>query len=108
MHRVTGSVTSRISGSTGAHRLRVAEMPSHTHHYESVGGIYHGNRLPNWQHARPGPRLAERASTPATTSTGGSQPHSHSAGALRVASSFTGTALDMRLAYVDVIVAVKD
>ena len=118
MHRVTGSVTSRVSGSTGAHRLSVGEMPGHTHGWSGSARITHEGY--NWSGNDSRPRMFKHGASRYTIDrtnlgvsgsnahTGGSQPHSHSAGALRVASSFTGTALDMRLAYVDVIVAVKD
>ena len=109
--RVAGSVSSSISGRTGAHRLSVAEMPSHSH---SIGGTYRrdfgsspGGYFPHgskWGTDRDISGYLKLRNS----HTGGNQPHSHAAGSLRVSSAFTGDALDLRLAYVDVIVAVKD
>ena len=98
--RVAGSVSSSISGRTGAHRLSVAEMPSHSHDFlaSSTPGTYQGFQAAANPHRRGG----------LIQPTGGNQPHSHSAGSLRVSSAFTGDTLDLRLAYVDVIVAAKD
>ena len=110
-HRVRGSVSSSISGRTGAHRLSAGEMPSHTH---EISGHYRrdeGGAPGGWF-----PRGSSRGSNVGiggflwlrNSHAGGDQPHSHGAGSLRVSSAFTGGALDLRLAYVDVIIAVKD
>ena len=109
--RISGSVSSSVSGRTGAHRLSVAEMPSHSH---SISGRYRRD-----EGGSPGgyfPRGSLRGSNVGINGflwlhnsyTGGNAAHSHSAGSLRVSSVFTGNALDLQLAYVDVIVAVKD
>ena len=117
--RVAGSVSSSISGRTGAHRLSVGEMPSHTHsvlssdgfHSQDSWGLFYRHRqchvaATNIGNARYGHANAKGQHI--LHPSGGNQPHSHAAGSLRVSSAFTGDALDLRLAYVDVIVAAKD
>lgn len=116
--RVSGSVSSRIGGRTGAHRLTVAEMPGHTHGWSGSASftqftghsadydprpraIYYGSN--NQQITQR--RLQFRGGS---APTGGNQPHSHSAGSLSVSSAFHGSELDLRVRYLDVIVAVKD
>lgn len=111
--RVSGSVSSSISGRTGGHRLSVGEMPSHTHGWSgSVGlevGSHDSTSYPGTFVVSRHARFAGRPGlTGSNAHTGGNQPHSHAADSLRVSSAFTGNALDLRLAYVDVIVAVKD
>lgn len=97
--RVSGSVTSRVSGRTAAHRLTVAEMPRHSHRApQGNGGEYDGAGFGNTRPQGEG----------YVQSTGGDQPHSHGAGSLRVDSAFHGAELDLRVRYLDVIVAVKD
>ena len=99
--RVSGSVTSRLSGRTAAHRLSVAEMPSHNHTAPQGGG--------GGEFGSPGFKSVTPHGWPGTVSnTGGNAPHSHGAGSLRVDSAFHGAELDLRVRYLDVIVAVKD
>ncbi len=43
-----------------------------------------------------------------TASTGGGRGHSHGVGTLAVSSTFTGTAINLEVNYVDVIIATKD
>ena len=100
--RVSGSVSSRIGGRTGAHRLTVAEMPSHNHNIITTAGNNWDQRGSGLTHVND-PVWGAR-----TSSTGGNQPHSHSAGSLTVSSAFHGSELDLRVRYLDVIVAVKD
>ena len=98
--RVSGSVSSRIGGRTGAHRLTVAQMPSHSHSIVKGHGSTDG--VPGVSSVLPGGRPRSMSSV------GENQPHSHAAGSLSVSSTFHGSELDLRVRYLDVMVAVKD
>jgi hypothetical protein len=100
--RVSGSVSSRVGGRTAAHRLSVAEMPSHSHNVITSTGNNWDQRGSGLGHVTD-PRFGAQ-----TSLTGGNQPHSHAAGSLSVSSAFRGGELDLRVRYLDVIVAVKD
>jgi hypothetical protein len=79
------------NAASGATTLAEAQMPAHTHTYAvngTAGGTTHGRTY--------------NASTSNTGSTGGGLSHTHPAAA------FTGTAINLAVAYVDVIVATKD
>lgn len=106
-----GSVSSSISGSVGATTLSISQIPSHNHsgsvnlrtNYEagssSLSPIGNGNA-----------RFDGSASSPSftTNSTGGGGSHTHSSGSLSVSSSFSGSANQLNIAYVDVIIAQKN
>jgi microcystin-dependent protein len=95
-------VSSRVGGRTAAHRLSVAEMPSHSHNVITSTGNNWDQRGSGLGHVTD-PRFGAQ-----TSLTGGNQPHSHAAGSLSVSSAFRGGELDLRVRYLDVIVAVKD
>jgi hypothetical protein len=78
------------SGTVGATTLTEAQMPSHTHSIVSVAFNKTGN---------PGGTSASNAGSTTTGATGGGTSHDH---------SFTGTAMDFAVQYVDVIIATKD
>lgn len=116
--RVSGSVISRVSGRTANHRLTVAEMPSHRHGWSgSASFIRSTGHSADFD---PRPNAVDYGSTNQgvtehrlhfhgdSAPAGGNQSHSHGAGSLRVDSAFHGSELDLRVAYLDVIVAVKD
>jgi hypothetical protein len=81
-----------ISGSVGSTTLVEGQIPSHSHtqrHYTATKG---GATYPGGQ----GGTLANNITT---TATGGSGSHNH---------SFTGSAIDLAVQYVDVIIATKN
>lgn len=81
------------TGTVGDRTLTLAMMPSHTHQVD-VGG------LPNITSVTTsGSQTAASTYDGTTGSQGGSDPHDH---------SFTGTAMDFAVQYVDVIAATKD
>jgi hypothetical protein len=90
----TTAFTSRsIAGTVGNTTLTEAQMPSHTH----LAGTNTGGLATV---AKGGAaRRAADAGGSATNAVGGSSAHNH---------SFTGTAIDLAVQYVDVIIATKD
>lgn len=97
-------VSSSISGSVGATKLSIPQLPpavfiapeyspSHRTLVDNYAHFNYNPAVPDFRH------LARR---------GLGHSHSHSAGSLRVTSGLTGGNLDLRVAYLDVIVAVKD
>lgn len=86
----TSAFTSQaVSGAVGGTSLTVAQMPPHTHDYTTIGGgAVIGAATPLYATA-----LA------ATSSVGNGDPHTH---------TFTGTAINLAVQYVDVIIAVKN
>ena len=106
-----GTVSSSISGSTASHILTTSQMPSHTH----SGNV---NLRTNWEAGNSSlspigtgsARYDGSGSSPSftTNSTGGGSGHNHGVGTLAVTSAFTGTANQLDIAYVDVIVAAKN
>ena len=106
-----GTVSSSISGSTASHILTTSQMPSHTH----PGNV---NLRTNWEAGNSSlspigtgsARYDGSGSSPSftTNSTGGGSGHNHGVGTLAVTSAFTGTANQLDIAYVDVIVAAKN
>ena len=90
----TAFVSQSVSGTVGGTTLTTAEMPSHTH---PVGGTSPGSNAGNpnatsWQ-------IASRNGNTSSAATGGGGSHNH---------SFTGTAIDLAVKYLDVITATKD
>ena len=81
------------NAASGAYTLATAEMPAHTHNLNYSTNFSGSSRVL---------RTDGSSGLFATTSTGGGGSHSHSAAA------FTGTAINLAVAYVDVIVATKD
>ena len=90
----TAFVSQSVSGTVGGTTLTTAEMPSHTH---PVGGTSPGGNAGNpnassWS-------SASRNGNTSSAATGGGGSHNH---------SFTGTAIDLAVKYLDVITATKD
>lgn len=94
------SVTGSISGTTDGHAISEAQMPSHTH---SVGG---GNYLVTTGsgYSYVGTNAAFSLWTAGISNTGGGQAHSHN---LSGSAVFTGTAINLAVQYLDIIVATK-
>lgn len=95
---VSGSVSTSVSGSVGNTTLGVSEMPSHGHSITnmSTSGAPSGSFNSVWV----------QAGTYNTNSTGGSGAHGHGWSG-SASSSFSGTAINMAVQYVDVIIATK-
>ena len=94
----TPTVTGTIAGSTGAHTLSTAEMPSHSHTVPTYG--FAGNR--NNGHVSKPDNPYDTGSIN-TGSTGGNGSHSHS-----LSATFSGGAAAINVEYVDLIIASKD
>lgn len=85
-------VTKSVVGTIGATTLTTSQIPAHTHTqttYQINGSLGNGGSSPG---SGPGPTIA-------TGSAGGGGSHAH---------TFSGTALDLRLRYLCVIVGTKD
>ena len=80
-----------VIGTVGGHALTIAEMPAHTHTYARM--IIASTASPALGGG------TGNVSTDNTGSTGNGDPHTH---------SFTGTAINLAVKYVDVIIAAKD
>jgi microcystin-dependent protein len=77
-----------VSGTVGSTTLTIAQMPSHTHTYLADTALAAG--------------IGSTGRSPVDTNTGatgGGGSHNH---------TFTGTAIDLAVQYVDVIIATKD
>ena len=95
---VAGTIT--MSGSTASHTLTTSQIPAHTHYNDFSGGfsgITGSGGSPGYISSTQGRQSG---------STGGGQGHSHGVGTL--AGSFSGTAIDLDVKFVDVIVCTKD
>ena len=83
------------NGAIGATTLTIAQIPSHTHTYLSVaGGVISNQALDNTAFGNE-PGFVD------TVATGGGGSHTHSG------SAFTGTAINLAVQYVDVIICTK-
>ena len=92
---VTGTVS--VSGSAGATTLTTPQIPSHSHS---------GGNGPSYSSVQGGSGGNAAMRTPATGSEGGGGSHSHP---LTISSSsFSGTAIDLAVRYIDVIRATKN
>ena len=82
------------NGASGAYTLATLDIPAHLHSY--LGGTSAGGSSYPFMHQ------SDTPVTQNTQNTGGGGSHSHSA------ASFTGTAINLAVSYVDVIIATKD
>lgn len=89
----TAFASQAVTGTVGNTSLTIAQMPAHTHSYSSpISGAFVVSSGAF--------TINNTGISPATTgSTGNGDPHTH---------SFTGTAINLAVQYVDVIIAVKD
>ena len=83
------------SGAVSAHTLTTAEIPAHTHSETASGG---GINVTNYY------ALGASFAGGTTGSTGGGGSHTHSF----TQPTFSGTAINLAVSYVDVIIATKD
>lgn len=88
----SGSVS--VSGTVGSTTLSTAQIPSHSH----SGGLTSGSSIPSGQ-----PCTSTDSGNTGSTGGGGSHNHSFSG-----SGSFSGTAINLAVQYVDVIIATKD
>jgi hypothetical protein len=91
----TAFASKPVSGTVGSTTLGTSEIPSHTHVMANAGFTINpgGTNL-----ARPSPATPPNPAIP-TGATGGGGSHNH---------TFSGTAIDLAVQYVDVIIATKD
>jgi hypothetical protein len=101
---VAGTGASGIAGTADAMTLSEAQMPSHNHSYDSAyGGSNSNYNGIMTDFPRP-------AKTVGILYTGGSSSHSHSVSGgshSHTSGAFTGTAINMAVKYVDIIIAQK-
>jgi hypothetical protein len=94
---VTGSVSiTSIAGSAGSTTLTTPQIPSHRHGGGAVGGGSLGGGA------------AISPSNGQTELTGGDGSHAHPFSFSSGSASFTGTAIDLAVQYIDIILASKD
>jgi hypothetical protein len=99
----TGSVSiTAVSGSAGATTLTIPQIPSHTHSYPNAFGgdnaaigIINGNR-------------PQGSPTTASIATGGGGSHTHPFSFSSGSGTFSGSAINLAVKYVDVIRATKN
>jgi hypothetical protein len=105
----TAFVSQAVSGTVGATTLTIDQMPTHSHTYQDPGHT-HGNVPEKIADVDRGGssslyNIDSNGQTASSTTnitinnTGGGNPHDH---------TFTGTAIDLAVSYVDVILATKD
>ena len=92
----TAFASQAVSGTVGNTTLTTTQMPSHGH---NVRHVLAGTGTAVCIHAGGGNRADGNGQAAAAVNTGSSGAHNH---------SFTGTAIDMAVQYVDVIIATKD
>ena len=98
---VSGSVSvSAVSGSAGAMTLTTPQIPSHSHTAgpQAIPDNPEGTTF----------RFQSRSGTLSTDSTGGGGSHDHPFSFSSATASFSGTAINLAVKYVDVIRATKD
>ena len=101
----TGSVTiTSVTGSAGATTLSTPQIPSHTHSITGPWGVSAGKSAGTYASGPSG------SFTPSinTNATGGGGSHDHPFSFTSGAGTFSGTAIDLDVSYVDVIIATKD
>jgi hypothetical protein len=111
-HTPAGTISNSVSGSTASHTLTTSQIPAHGH---SITGTYTidngsggGGSFPHGSaRSTPGVSISNFLNISASN-TGGGGSHSHGAGSLSVSSSFSGTAINLDVQHVDVIICTKD
>jgi hypothetical protein len=89
----TAFASQSVSGTVGSTTLSTSQMPSHQHNFTFTIGTSGG------QFGLIDSGNTGSSGTPVVTATGGGGSHDH---------SFTGTAINLAVQYVDVIIATKD
>jgi len=97
----TGSVTiTSVTGTAGATTLSTPQIPSHTHNYDKANSQPAAGFLA---------ASSVRANiTVATSATGGGGSHDHPFSFTAGSGTFSGSAIDLAVKYLDVITATKD
>ena len=90
----TAFASQGVSGSVGNTTLTTTQIPSHSHTFTTTGGD--GGSVPQGAQSQ---FIAGNGITVTTSSTGGGGSHNH---------SFSGTAINLAVQYVDLIIASKD
>jgi hypothetical protein len=88
-----------VSGTVGATTLTEAQIPSHTHSYSWYQSVSKGSTGTRPIGGNSGTSTATVALNQVDSATGGGGSHNH---------SFTGTAINLAVQYVDVIIATKN
>ncbi len=86
----TAFASKSVNGTVGDTTLTIDQIPAHTHTTDSSQGVYGAGASPT---------TGASPTDGATGSAGGGLPHNH---------SFTGTAINLAVKYLDVILATKD
>lgn len=101
---VSGSIGNTTdSGTVGGTTLSTAQIPSHTHTHESHLASYQGG-----SQAVSKQQLDSVNTVTNVGATGGGGSHTHGLTMNAHNHTFTGTAIDMAVQYVDIIIATKD
>jgi hypothetical protein len=93
----TAFASKAVTGTVGSTTLTISQMPSHTHNIRSsTDATFSGTSTSQMKTARP---VDLFFNSNAMGDTGGGNSHNH---------SFTGTAINLDVSYVDLIIATKD
>lgn len=85
----TAFASQTVAGTNGGTAITIAQMPAHTHNFTASPGEIGGG----------GGGALQAYNPVATTSTGGGATHTH---------TFTGTAINLDVAYINTIICSKD
>ena len=102
----TGSVSTSVTGTVANHTLSVDQIPAHSHE-TTFFAIDNGSGGGGPVHARLCANGTSRQSVRHLNSVGGGQGHNHGFSG-SATSTFTGSAINLDVQYVDVIIAAKD
>jgi len=100
---VSSNASTNVSVSVGNHTLATSRIPSHNHPNGATGNTNFG--------AQSGTRTISYASSSGTGNAGSNQAHNHPGSgnaSTNVSSNFSGSSIDLRVQYVDVIQCSKD
>ena len=108
---ISGSVSTSISGSVAGHALSISQIPSHNHNFSGSVSIPSGHNSTDANAAGVVGVLSygshKFSFSGQTSNRGNGAAHSHGwSGSAN--STFRGNSIDMRVRYVDVIIATKD
>ena len=100
---VSSNASTNVSVSVGNHTLSTGRIPSHSHPGGATGNTNFG--------AQSGTRTISYASSSNTGNQGSNQAHNHPGSgnaSTNVSSNFSGSSIDLRVQYVDVIQCTKN